>query len=141
MSTITKLEVREDGDTYARIGNALTWLAEHHLEQPSLDDAARAAGISPFHFQRQFTRYVGVSPKSYVAHLTLERAKHALDTGDSVLGAAIEAGLSGPSRLDDLFLKIEAMTPGVYAKGGEGLSIRYGFHPALFCTALLMLTD
>lgn len=141
MSNVTKLEVREDGDTYARIGHALTWLAEHHLEQPSLDDAARAAGISPFHFQRQFTRYVGVSPKSYVAHLTMERAKHALDTGQSVLSAALDAGLSGPSRLHDLTLKVEAMTPGAYAKGGEGLSIRYGFHPSLFGSTLLMMTD
>ena len=68
MSTITPLEsgleVPETGDTYGRIGRALTWLAEHHLDQPSLDDAARAAGLSPFHFQRQFTRHVGVSPKS-----------------------------------------------------------------------------
>jgi AraC family transcriptional regulator of adaptative response/methylated-DNA-[protein]-cysteine methyltransferase len=141
MSTITTLEPREAGDTYARIGRALTWLAEHHLDQPSLDDAARAAGLSPFHFQRQFTRHVGVSPKSYVAHLTLEHAKRSLDRGESVLGAALDAGLSGPSRLHDLCLKVEAMTPGVYAKGGAGLPIRYGFHPSLFGLALVMATD
>jgi len=140
MSTITTLEVREDGDTYARIGRALTWLAEHHMEQPSLDEAARAAGLSPFHFQRQFTRYVGVSPKSYVAHLTLECAKQALDSGESVLGAALDAGLSGPSRLHDLCLKVEAMTPGAYAKGGAGLTIQYGFHASLFGLALVMAT-
>jgi AraC family transcriptional regulator of adaptative response/methylated-DNA-[protein]-cysteine methyltransferase len=140
MSTITALEPREAGDTYARIGRALTWLAEHHLDQPSLDDAARAAGLSPFHFQRQFTRHVGVSPKSYVAHLTLERAKHALDSGESVLGAALDAGLSGPSRLHDLCLKVETMTPGQYAKGGAGITIHYGFHPSLFGLALVMTT-
>jgi AraC family transcriptional regulator of adaptative response/methylated-DNA-[protein]-cysteine methyltransferase len=141
MSTITTLEPREDSDTYARIGRALTWLAARHLDQPSLDDAARAVGLSPFHFQRQFTRHVGVSPKSYVAHLTLERAKHALDQGESVLGASLDAGLSGPSRLHDLCLKVEAMTPGAYAKGGAGLTIRYGFHPSLFGLALVMTTD
>ena len=140
MSTITTLEVRDHGDTYARIGRALTWLAEHHLEQPSLDDAARAAGLSPFHFQRQFTRHVGVSPKAYVAHLTMEHAKARLDAGESVLGAALDSGLSGPSRLHDLSLKVEAMTPGEYAKGGLGLTIRYGFHPSLFGTALIMVT-
>jgi AraC family transcriptional regulator of adaptative response/methylated-DNA-[protein]-cysteine methyltransferase len=141
MSNIATLEVREDGDTYARIGRALTWLAEHHLDQPSLDDAARAAGLSPFHFQRQFTRHVGVSPKSYVAHLTIEHAKRSLDQGESVLGAALDAGLSGPSRLHDLCLKVEAMTPGAYAKGGAGLAIHYGFHPSLFGLALVMATE
>src|SRR6185295_14531992 len=141
MSTITTLQVREDGDTYARIGRALTWLAEHHFDQPSLDDAARAVGLSPFHFQRQFTRYVGVSPKAYVGHLTLEHAKARLDAGESVLGAALDSGLSGPSRLHDLCLKVEAMTPGEYAKGGAGLTISYGFHTSLFGQALIMATE
>jgi AraC family transcriptional regulator of adaptative response/methylated-DNA-[protein]-cysteine methyltransferase len=106
-----------------------------------LANAAQAAGLSPSHFQREFTRLAGVSPKSFVAALTLEHAKTALDAGQCVLGAALDAGLSGPSRLHDLCLKIEAMTPGQYAKGGAGLSIVYGFHPSMFGSALLMATE
>jgi AraC family transcriptional regulator of adaptative response/methylated-DNA-[protein]-cysteine methyltransferase len=116
-------------------------LADHFADQPSLEDAARVAGLSPHHFQREFSRLAGVSPKAFVAHLTLERAKAGLAKGETVLGAALDAGLSGPSRLHDLCLKIEAMTPGSYAKGGAGLEIAYGFHPSLFGLALLMATE
>lgn len=125
---------------YARIARAIAYLAENHASQPTLDDAARAAGLSPFHFQREFSRLAGVSPKSFVAHLTLEHAKQGLRAGASVMHAAFEAGLSGPSRLYDLTLKVEAMTPGAYAKGGAGLTIAYGFHPSLFGPALVMVT-
>lgn len=131
----------EDGTTYGRIARAIRFLAENYADQPSLDEAARVAGLSPFHFQREFSRLAGVSPKSFVAHLTLERAKTSLAKGESVLNAALDAGLSGPSRLHDLCLKIEAMTPGSYAKGGAGLKLAYGFHPSLFGTALIVCTD
>ena len=130
-----------DGQAYGRIARAIRYLAENYAEQPSLDDAAAIARLSPFHFQRQFSRLAGVSPKDFVGHLTLEHAKHALGKGASVLDAALDAGLSGPSRLHDLCLKIETMTPGSYAKGGAGLSIAYGFHPSLFGLALLMRTE
>ena len=126
---------------YARIARAIAYLADRYADQPDLNDAARAAGLSPYHFQREFSRLAGVSPKSFVAHLTLERAKAALAKGETVLRSAVEVGLSGPSRLHDLFLKVEAMTPGTYAKGGEGLSIAYAFHPSLIGVALLMATD
>ena len=131
----------EDSAIYAAIARSIGYLSENHLAQPSLDEAARAAGISPFHFQREFTRLAGVSPKAFVAHLTLENAKASLKNGASLFDAALDAGLSGPSRLHDLSLKIEAMTPGDYAKGGAGLVIRYGFHPTLFGAALVMATD
>ena len=106
------------------MARAIRFLAEHYLDQPQLEDAAAAAGLSPFHFQRLFTRYAGVSPKAFVGHLTLEHAKTGLAEGASVLDAALDAGLSGPSRLHDLCLKIEAMTPGDYARGGAGLDDR-----------------
>src|SRR6185295_2899274 len=102
---------------------------------------ARASGLSPFHFQREFTRLAGVSPKSFVAHLTLERAKEFLKEGVPVLEAAYGAGLSAPSRLHDLCLKIEAMTPGKYARDGEGITIAYDYRPSFFGTALFMATD
>jgi AraC family transcriptional regulator of adaptative response/methylated-DNA-[protein]-cysteine methyltransferase len=126
---------------YPRIARAILYLAENFSRQPTLEQAAAVACLSPFHFQREFSRLAGVSPKSFVEHLTLERAKTMLARGSSVMAAALDAGLSGPSRLHDLCLKVEAMTPGCYAKGGAGLRIAYGFHASLFGTALIMATD
>jgi AraC family transcriptional regulator of adaptative response/methylated-DNA-[protein]-cysteine methyltransferase len=128
-------------DAYRRVARAIRYLSENYALQPSLDDAANVAGYSPHHFQRVFSRLAGVSPKAFVRALTLEDAKRALIGGESVLGAALGAGLSGSSRLHDLCLKIEAMTPGSYAKGGAGLKIRFGFHPTLFGSALIAATD
>jgi AraC family transcriptional regulator of adaptative response/methylated-DNA-[protein]-cysteine methyltransferase len=140
MNGLMILDDAEAGRHYRQMGRAIRFLADHYQEQPTLDEAASAAGLSPFHFQRLFTRYVGISPKNFVGHLTLDHAKSELANGASVLEAALDAGLSGPSRLHDLALKIEAMTPGEYARGGEGLIIEYGFHPSPFGTALLMTT-
>ncbi|MGD0191928.1 MAG: methylated-DNA--[protein]-cysteine S-methyltransferase [Rhizomicrobium sp.] len=131
----------EPGAHHRRIARAIRYLSDHYLEQPTLDDAASAAAMSPFHFQRIFTRYVGVSPKAFVGALTLDHAKADLREGASVLDAALDAGLSGPSRLHDLSLKIEAMTPGDYASGAAGVVIDYGFHESPFGTALVMATE
>jgi AraC family transcriptional regulator, regulatory protein of adaptative response / methylated-DNA-[protein]-cysteine methyltransferase len=130
----------ESGSAYRSMARAIRYLAENYARQPSLDDAAEAVGLSPFHFQRLFSRYVGVSPKKFVGALTLDHAKAELKSGASVLDASLAAGLSGPSRLHDLSLKIEAMTPGEYAKGGAGIIIEYGIHPCLFGMALVMTT-
>jgi AraC family transcriptional regulator of adaptative response/methylated-DNA-[protein]-cysteine methyltransferase len=140
LQTLTSIPARQDAN-FDRIGRAIAYLAERYAAQPSLDEAARVAGLSPHHFQREFSRLAGVSPKAFVAHLTLERAKAELAKGATVMGAAYDAGLSGSSRLHDLCLKVEAMTPGTYAKGGAGLRIAYGFHPSLFGTALIMATE
>ncbi|HEX4295523.1 MAG TPA: methylated-DNA--[protein]-cysteine S-methyltransferase [Rhizomicrobium sp.] len=131
----------ENGPDWKRMARAIRFLTENYLDQPSLDETAQAVGLSPFHFQRLFTRYVGVSPKSFIGHLTLDRAKQELAQGASVLDAALEAGLSGPSRLHDLCLKIEAMTPGDYARGAEDIAIDTGFHDCAFGRALVMMTD
>jgi AraC family transcriptional regulator of adaptative response/methylated-DNA-[protein]-cysteine methyltransferase len=133
--------ITESGPDWKRMGRAIRYLSEHYLEQPRLEDAAESVGLSPFHFQRLFTRYVGVSPKNFVGHLTLDHARQELAGGQSVLGAALDAGLSGPSRLHDLCLKIEAMTPGDYARGGEGVVIEYGFVDCPFGIALIMATE
>lgn len=130
----------EKSESYRRIARAIRFLTAHTQAQPSLSEAARLAGLSPFHFQRQFSRLAGVSPKAFVCALTLDRAKRALRRGSNVFDAALDCGLSGASRLHDLCLKIEAMTPGTYAKGGAGLDISYGFHPSIFGNALLMVT-
>jgi len=130
----------ENDANWRRMARAIRFLSANYLNQPTLEDAADAVGLSPFHFQRVFTRYVGVSPKTFIGHLTLDHAKTDLAGGKSLLDTALDAGLSGPSRLHDLCLKIEAMTPGDYAKGGEGLVIDYGYHASPFGAALVMAT-
>ena len=134
------LSFDENDLNWRRMGRAIRFLSANYLDHPTLEDAADTAGLSPFHFQRLFTRYVGVSPKNFVGHLTLDHAKASLVGGKSLLDTALDAGFSGPSRLHDLCLKIEAMTPGDYAKGGDGLAIDYGFHPSPFGIALVMAT-
>lgn len=134
-------ESANESEAFRRVARAIRYLSEHYASQPSLERAAEIAGYAPHHFQRTFTRLAGVSPKAFVAALTLEEAKRSLSHGESVLDAALGAGLSGASRLHDLCLKIEAMTPGTYARGGEGLTIRFGFHPTLFGSALIAATE
>jgi len=124
-----------------RMADAIAFLTARYQGQPSLEAAAAAVGLSPFHFQRLFTAHVGVSPKAFVGHLTLDHAKRELARGASVLAAALEAGLSGPSRLHDLCLKIEAMTPGDYAKAGAGLTIDAGFAWSPFGLAIVTATE
>lgn len=140
MSEPIQLHDYEQTRDWRRMGRAIRYLSERYTEQPSLEAAAELVGLSPFHFQRIFTRHVGVSPKSFIGHLTLEHAKRELANGASVLDAAIDSGLSGTSRLHDLALKIEAMTPGEYAKGGAGVEIDYGFADCTFGRMLVMAT-
>ena len=128
-------------DDASRIERALDWLSRNFERQPSLAEAAGHAGLSEFHFQRLFRRQVGLSPKKYVQFLTLERAKEVLAQSRSVLDAAYVSGLSGPGRLHDLFVNVEAMTPGEYKHRGRGLTIRYGVHPSPFGQCLIMRTS
>jgi len=111
---------------YQRIERAIRYLSEQVESQPGLDDVSASVGVSPFHLQRLFRRYAGVTPKQFLQHLTLERAKDALDASRSVLDASLDAGLSSPARLHDHFITLEAVTPGEYKAGGAGLEIRYG---------------
>ncbi len=126
----------------ARIERALEYLAANFEAQPSLAEIASRVDLSEYHFQRMFSRRVGISPKKFLQYLTLDAAKQRLAASASVLDAAYDAGLSGPGRLHDLFVTVEAMTPGEFKKRGAGLVIRYGFHPcAPFGECLIMLTD
>ena len=126
---------------YQRIERALGWLADNFHEQPSLAEAAAAAGLSAYHFQRLFCRWVGISPKQFVQLLSLEQAKRSLDRKSNVLDAAFDAGLSGPGRLHDLFVSLDAITPGEYKSRGAGLEIRYAFHDTPFGECLVMRTE
>ena len=118
---------------YRRVERGIAYIAAHFSEGPALEDVAAAAHVSPFHFQRMFTAWAGVSPKTFARYLSLDHARHALRNGGaSLLGAALDSGLSGPGRLHDLFVSVEGMTPGDYARGGAGLAIRYGYADSLF---------
>ena len=126
---------------YALIEAAMAYLADMRAEQPSLEELSEHIGYAPAHLQKVFTRWVGVSPKRFLSFLTLDYAKQRLAEADSVLDAAHAAGLSGPSRLHDLFVAHEAITPGDYKRRGEGLSVLWGWHPSPFGDALVMQTD
>jgi AraC family transcriptional regulator of adaptative response/methylated-DNA-[protein]-cysteine methyltransferase len=125
---------------YARMAKALAWLAERWRERPSLEEAAEAAGLSPFHFQRVFTRWAGVSPKTFTAALAHAEARRLLEAGTPVLEASLDAGLSGPSRLHDLFIAQEAVTPGEARRRGEGLDLTFGWAPTPFGGGLFVTT-
>ena len=126
---------------YRALTTAIRHLVEHWQDQPSLEELAGVAGISPFHFQRLFTRWVGISPKRFVQFLTLGHAKRLLAENQSVLDTALDVGLSGPSRLHDLFVACEAITPGEYKALGDGLTIRWGLHDCPFGQALVGTTE
>ena len=130
-----------DTRDYERIASAIEFLVAHHTEQPSLNEIAAEAGLSAYHFQRLFTRWAGISPKRFLQFLTLEHAKRSLEESASVLDASLDAGLSGPGRLHDLFVTYEAMTPGDYKQGAAGRTIRYGVVPSPFGPCFIGVTD
>lgn len=126
---------------FNRIARAIRFLAEHADEQPALDTVATSIGLSPYHFQKLFKRLVGVSPKRFLQYLTTEYAKQLLRDSMSVLDTAYEVGLSGPGRLHDLFVSVEAVTPGEFKNFGDHLEMRYAFHPTPFGDCLVVATD
>ncbi len=128
-------------EDYARIEKAILFLEENYHRQPELREVAQSVHLSEFHFQRLFRRWAGISPKRFIQFLTLEHAKKLLGSAHSVLDATYDAGLSSPGRLHDLFVKIEAMTPGEFKARGAGLRISYGFHPSPFGECLLATTE
>jgi AraC family transcriptional regulator of adaptative response/methylated-DNA-[protein]-cysteine methyltransferase len=131
--------IAERASDYPRVTAALDYLTEHWRDQPDLDAAARAAGLSPHHFQRVFTRWVGASPKKFVQALTHASARKLLVDGASVLDAALDSGLSGPSRLHDVFIAEEAATPGAVKSGGAELVMRWGQAPTPFGTGVFLI--
>lgn len=127
---------------YNRIAEAIGYLQHNFKEQPDLEEIADKISLSPFHFQRLFTKWAGVSPKKFIQYLTVEHAKKILkEKHATVFDAAFETGLSGTGRLHDLFINIEGMTPGEYKNGGENLSINYSFAESPFGKILVASTS
>jgi AraC family transcriptional regulator of adaptative response/methylated-DNA-[protein]-cysteine methyltransferase len=127
---------------YRRIENAIRYITENFKDQPCLDEVAEHVHLSPFHFQRLFTEWAGVSPKKFLQFISIEHAKAIIRNEQSTLfDAALETGLSGTGRLHDLFIQIEGMTPGEYKNGGESLAINYSFAETPFGQILLASTQ
>lgn len=137
--TLTNPAVTAEPADYARMGAAIAWLSEHWRDQPDLDAAARAAGLSPQYFQRLFTRWTGTSPKRMVQALTHASARKLLVDGASVLDAAYETGLSAPSRLHDVFIAEEGVTPGEAKSGGARVILRMGEAATPFGTGVFLI--
>jgi AraC family transcriptional regulator of adaptative response/methylated-DNA-[protein]-cysteine methyltransferase len=129
------------GRAWATVAEAIRLVAGRREENPSLEALAAELGLSPAHFQKLFSQWAGVSPKRFTQYLTLGHAKRLLSERMSVLDTALATGLSGPSRLHDLFVRWEAMSPGEYAEGGLGLTIRQGWFPSPFGEVLAMGTE
>ena len=126
---------------YKRIAEAIDFLKLNYKRQPTLDEAAEHVNMSPFHFQRMFKDWAGVTPKQFLQYISIEHAKTILkDKQASLFDTAYQTGLSGTGRLHDLFIKVEGMTPGEYKNGGEQLTINYSFADSPFGTILVAST-
>jgi AraC family transcriptional regulator, regulatory protein of adaptative response / methylated-DNA-[protein]-cysteine methyltransferase len=126
---------------YAVVRRAIAFVCERWRAQPEIDAIAAAAGVSASELHHLFRRWAAITPKAFLQALTLEHARRLLRDSASVLDVSFEVGLSGPGRLHDLFVTHEAMSPGEWKSGGDGLRMSYGFHPSPFGTALVMTTQ
>ncbi len=131
----------QEKTNYSRIEEAISYINNNFKNQPGLEKIAEEIHLSPFHFQRLFTEWAGVSPKKFLQYISLEHAKNILkDKQATLFDAAYETGLSGTSRLHDLFINIEGMTPGEFKNGGENLSINYSYAESPFGDILVAST-
>jgi len=126
---------------YEVVRRAIGHIRGHWREQPEIEAIAEAAGVTPTELHHLFRRWAGITPKAFLQALTLDGARRLLRDSASVLDATYEVGLSGPGRLHDLFVTHDAMSPGEWKTGGEGLTVYFGFHASPFGRALVMATD
>ncbi|GAA4096782.1 methylated-DNA--[protein]-cysteine S-methyltransferase [Mucilaginibacter panaciglaebae] len=137
---IISMETQNEID-YKRIAEAIEFLRINYKRQPTLEEAAEQVNLSPFHFQRMFKDWAGVTPKQFLQYLSVEHAKSILkDKQASLFDTAFETGLSGTGRLHDLFIKVEGMTPGEYKNGGEQLNINYSYAESPFGSIIVAST-
>ena len=134
-------ELDEAAADYEVVRRAIGYIRNHWREQPEIEAIADAACVTPTELHHLFRRWAGLTPKAFLQALTLDGARQLLRDSASVLDASYEVGLSGPGRLHDLFVTHEAMSPGEWKNGGAGMTLRYGFHPSPFGTAIVMATD
>ena len=123
---------------YDSVRRAIAFISERWRAQPTIEAMADAASVTPDELHHLFRRWAGLTPKDFMQALTLDHAKGLLRNSASVLDAALDSGLSGPGRLHDLFVTHEAMSPGEWKNGGAGMTLRFGFHPSPFGTAIVI---
>src|SRR5262245_23873275 len=128
-------------DDYEVVRSALKYITERWRSQPQIEAIAHACGVTPDELHHLFRRWAGLTPMAFLQALTIDHARALLRESASVLDASYEVGLSGPGRLHDLFVTHEAMSPGEWKTGGEGLTMSFGFHPSQFGTALVVATE
>ena len=132
---------KQENINFNRVAIAIDYIKTHFKDQPSLNEIAEKVHLSPFHFQKLFTNWAGVSPKKFIQYLSIEYAKSLLKESQSTLfETAFQTGLSGTGRLHDLFINIEGMTPGEFKNGGENLSINYSFAESPFGNIIISST-
>jgi AraC family transcriptional regulator of adaptative response/methylated-DNA-[protein]-cysteine methyltransferase len=137
---MTTKKLKSQCENYQRIEQAIGFLANNFQDQPNLEEIAANVNLSKYYFQRLFKRWAGVTPTQFLHYLTLEYAKECLLESRNILDTTLKAGLSSSSRLYDLFITFDAMTPGEYKNKGMGLDVNYGFHPTPFGECLLATT-
>lgn len=136
-----KISDAAERQDYETVRRAIEYLTRKFRDQPEVEAVAAATGTDARALTESFRRWCGLTPKAFLQAVTLDNAKKLLSQSPNILEASYELGLSGPGRLHDLFVVHEAMSPGEWKTGGEGLEIRYGFHPSPFGTALVMMTQ
>ncbi|MBA3447082.1 MAG: bifunctional helix-turn-helix domain-containing protein/methylated-DNA--[protein]-cysteine S-methyltransferase [Pseudaminobacter sp.] len=140
-TAILQKDITPQGGDYETVRRIIEKISLDYRDQPSLEVLAAEVGETPTNLQKLFTRWAGLSPKGFLQAVTLDHARKLLDSGLPLLETAFEVGMSGPSRLHDLFVTHEAMSPGHYKTRGGGLTINYGYHISPFGIALIMVTD
>ncbi|BCE00925.1 methylated-DNA--[protein]-cysteine S-methyltransferase [Marinicellulosiphila megalodicopiae] len=135
------IEHNKHASQYTRIAKAIDFILDKQTQQPSLDDIAKHVNLSPFHFQRLFSDWAGVSPKQFLQFTNVQSSKALLKKQRSILDTSELTGLSSPARLHDMYINIEAMTPGQYKQSGKGLVIQYDVYDCLFGNVLIASTE
>lgn len=141
MTAVLQNDITPEGIDYEIVRRVIEKISADYRDQPTLEELADEVGETPTGLQKLFTRWAGLSPKSFLQAVTLDHARKLLDEGMPLLDASYELGMSGPGRLHDLFVTHEAMSPGDYKLRGAGLTINYGWHVSPFGLALVMATD
>src|SRR3984893_479152 len=138
---LTPVKLDGAASDYEIVQRAIAYVTEHFRDQPEVETIAHAAGGDARPLSELFLRRGGLSPKAFLQSVTLDFARRVLRESPNILEASYEVGFSGPGRLHDLFVAHEAMSPGEWKTGGEGLTVYYGFHPSPFGFALVMTTE